>query len=302
MITFSIIIPTYNRADFIQASIESVLLQTYQNFEIIVVDDASTDNTKEVVKNIKSEKIIYIKKNINTERASARNTGTNAASGQYVYFHDSDDILYPNHLEEAAKLIKTKPKTVFFALGYELINQNSIPKHDSFSTKMGKIGTWNGDLNRFLIKGNFLSAKVFLLKSLALQYPFCETRALSGSEDYELWLRLAARHPIDYTNIISSAIILHHDRSVQNEQPAKLIERISLLENNVANDKAAVEAYQKDYSNFLSDNRSYISLHLAMSHHKILAINYLLQSFLKSPLRLLSTKRFYAIVRILVFG
>ncbi len=94
--------PTYNRANLILASIQTAIAQEYPHFEIIVVDDGSTDNTEEVVKAITNPKFRYHKKT-NEERAVARNTGFNLAKGDYVTLLDSDDFLYPTHLEEAAK-------------------------------------------------------------------------------------------------------------------------------------------------------------------------------------------------------
>ena len=285
---FSIIIPTYNRADFLLASINSALQQDYTDFEVIAIDDASTDNTEELVKSIKSDKLTYIKKSVNAERAAARNTGTKAATGEYVYFHDSDDILYPNHLKEAHKLIQANPDVVFFGLGYEIKNDKKV---------INLINKYSGDLNKGLIKGNFLSCKVFLKHEVALNFLFNEERALSGSEDYELWLRLAARFKLHHSNTITSALILHEGRSVQNEDPQKLIKRISILETNTENDAVIFAIYKKYFSDFKSDNLSYISLHLAMSGYKKLSLKYLIRSFIKSPFRIIATKRFYAIIK-----
>src|SRR5690554_3150909 len=97
-ILFSVIIPTYNRASLITKTIESVIDQSYQNFEIIVVDDGSTDNTKEVVKLIMDPRLKYFYVE-NGERGRARNIGTFHAEGKYVTFLDSDDLWYSLGLE-----------------------------------------------------------------------------------------------------------------------------------------------------------------------------------------------------------
>jgi glycosyltransferase involved in cell wall biosynthesis len=96
---FSIIIPTYNRAHSIRKAIESVLKQTFQNFEIIIIDDASTDNTKETIEEIVDQRIIYYRNEINQERCISRNKGIELAQGEYICFLDSDDYHLPNHLQ-----------------------------------------------------------------------------------------------------------------------------------------------------------------------------------------------------------
>ena len=90
-IFFSIVIPTYNRAKFIDKAIASLLNQKYEDFEVIVVDDGSTDNTEEVVKSFNNNKVKYYKKE-NQERGAARNYGAKLAKGEYINFFDSGPI------------------------------------------------------------------------------------------------------------------------------------------------------------------------------------------------------------------
>ena len=112
-ILFSVIIPTYNRADFITKTIHSVLSQTYTNFELIIVDDGSADNTERVIRKVEDPRIKYHKKD-NSERGAARNYGTNKAKGDYITFLDSDDLLYSKYLEEANSFIKKIDLKIFF--------------------------------------------------------------------------------------------------------------------------------------------------------------------------------------------
>src|SRR5882724_11938707 len=92
---FSVVIPTYNRAGLISRTLNSVLCQTYQDFEVIVVDDASTDDTEQILEPlIRTQKIRYIKHDQNYERAKSRNTGMENASGHFLTFLDSDDLMY----------------------------------------------------------------------------------------------------------------------------------------------------------------------------------------------------------------
>lgn len=106
---FSVIIPTYNRKDRVINAIESVLAQSFQDFELIVVDDGSTDSTHEIVEKIEDPRLRYIYQ-VNKGAPVARNTGISAAQGAYVSFLDSDDIFLPNKLERIAEEIQKFPE------------------------------------------------------------------------------------------------------------------------------------------------------------------------------------------------
>jgi len=97
----TVITPTYNRANLLPRAIKSVLDQTYQNFELIIVDDGSTDNTEEVVRTFFDERIKYFKHKKNKGVLGARNTGFKLAKGKYIAFLDDDDELFPEALEIA---------------------------------------------------------------------------------------------------------------------------------------------------------------------------------------------------------
>ena len=111
---FSVIIPTYNRAHSIRKAVDSVLTQSFQDFEIIIVDDASTDHTKEVVAKINDNRIHYILNSTNQERCVSRNIGVSKAKGEYICFLDSDDYHLPDHLEKLHAFIQTKKDKVAF--------------------------------------------------------------------------------------------------------------------------------------------------------------------------------------------
>lgn len=103
---FSIIIPTYNRAHFLDRTISSVINQTYKNWELLIVDDGSTDNTKEVVQeySLSDDRVIYIYQE-NKKVSAARNNGLRIAQGDYLCFLDSDDEYMPHHLQVFADRI-----------------------------------------------------------------------------------------------------------------------------------------------------------------------------------------------------
>jgi glycosyltransferase involved in cell wall biosynthesis len=139
---FSIIIPTYNRAHLIRQAISSVVNQSFTDWELLIVDDGSTDNTKEVVCQFFDDRIHYIYQE-NAERCAARNNGVALAKGAYICFLDSDDYFLPNRLSVLHKTINKidYPKFVFFT-GLKTLSskgENDVPvvlkmEHESTTT------------------------------------------------------------------------------------------------------------------------------------------------------------------------
>lgn len=290
---FSIILPVYNRAAFLKKSIESVLAQTYTHYELIVVDDGSTDEGGEIVQSLihqhPDKKIRYYYKE-NGERGAARNYGAEKAQGEILNFFDSDDVLYPNHLKEANTLLNTHTKALWFHLAYDLKNEQLEP--------LGQGPVFNEAPNRLLISGNLLSCNgVFMEKGLFFKTRFNENRVLAGLEDWELWLRLSAREPLCYSNTVTSSIIQHEDRSVLNKNPEKLIQRVGLLMQLVEQNPALRAFMQKDFIRFKCSCTSYLSLHLAlMKDQKKPALQFLFKSLAMRP-AFVFERRFYAILK-----
>lgn len=109
----SIIVPTFNRATTLEVSLWSVLSQTHSDIEVIVVDDASTDHTNMILSEIKDNRLKIIRLSENSGAPNARNIGIENASGDYIAFHDSDDVWLPNKLQEQIKFLKTGIRAVF---------------------------------------------------------------------------------------------------------------------------------------------------------------------------------------------
>jgi len=108
MPTVSVIVPTYNRADAVQRTVDSVLDQTFEDFEIIVVDDASTDDTPEVVAAYDDPRVTFRRHETNRGGSAARNTGIEAAEGTYIAFLDSDDEWLPRKLERQVRTLEDR--------------------------------------------------------------------------------------------------------------------------------------------------------------------------------------------------
>jgi len=118
----SVIIPTYNRSAMIMRAIKSVIAQNYESIEIIVVDDASTDDTKTVVQAIQDNRIQYILRQERGGAAAARNTGIRSAKGEFIAFLDSDDEYLPRRLSAQVQMFETVDKNIGFVFGnyYEI--------------------------------------------------------------------------------------------------------------------------------------------------------------------------------------
>jgi glycosyltransferase involved in cell wall biosynthesis len=290
---FSVVIPTYNRAHLILKTIESILAQEDGDFEVIVVDDGSRDRTEDVVRSVQDKRVAYYKKE-NAERGAARNYGAARARGRYLNFFDSDDLLHPNHLSAARRFIEQWNEPEIFHLGYEM--------RDAANHLLYRVDNLTGSLNEQLLRGNLLSCNgVFVRRDVALRFPFNEDRELSASEDWELWLRLASRYEIRYSNEVTSVIVNHDERSVLGGGEAAMLKRKDLTLRYLFADEAFVKKYGRHRRIIENEFLSYMALHLALSGERRRAAKYL-----KDSVRLLPSsvfrRRFLAVVKHIIFN
>lgn len=195
----SVIMPAYNAERHIAESIQSVLDQTYKNWELVVVDDGSTDGTAEIVQRFASnEKRVLCIFQQNSGQGKARNTGVDSSSGELIAFLDSDDLWLPEKLERQVQtLLATKADVIYsdVVIFYEP-GAGSGPTEFPIAT--GRIeGSQMFDLlllqNRIPILSAALRKEVFSSNG-----PFEESAPYQGCEDYDLWLKIAARGALFY--------------------------------------------------------------------------------------------------------
>lgn len=214
---FSIVIPTYNRAGFILNTLETVLAQKFHNFEVIVVDNCSTDNTVEILQPlIQSNKIRFIQHDKNYERAKSRNTGMKNAKGEYLTFLDSDDFMYPDNLKDAYEYVQANPEKKVFHNLYELVNEQKEKVYDYHFEKLS-------DPLKQIAEGNFLSCiGVFIHKEVYSTVFWDENPTLTGSEDYDFALRLLANFPdLGRIEKVNNGILEHPQRTINQIQMDK---------------------------------------------------------------------------------
>jgi len=271
---FSIIIPTYNRAHLIPKTLQSVLAQTDGDFECIIVDDGSTDNSQEVVEALGDARFRYFWKE-NAERGAARNYGAQQATGKWLNFVDSDDYLHPHHLEVARKNAEKHSDICLFHLGYDIRVDHKVMLERTY---------YPAQVNDFIMKEWTLSCNgVFVPRELALQHPFEEDRRLAATEDSLLWIRMAARYPIYADNTITSSVIQHEERSMSTTVGEAFAEKTALFPKVLEADDVFMEKRGRFLPHIRSNLMLLTALYLALGKSKKKAFRYLMQALSIHP-------------------
>ena len=199
--TVSVIIPTYNRATSIGASIQSVLDQTWQDFEIIIVDDGSTDNTRQVIEEFKDDRIRYICLEKNGGASHARNIGIGQAGSEFIAFLDSDDEWMPEKLEKQMQVMlqaSDKVGLVYCRMRGSRGNEEPIICPELSLKKEGLAG----NLLRNLVRSNVIGTPAMLVRKKCLEQTGGFDEGLRCLEDWELVLRIAERWEIAFVDDI----------------------------------------------------------------------------------------------------
>jgi glycosyltransferase involved in cell wall biosynthesis len=181
----SIIIPTFNRAHLINETIICAINQTYRNLEIIVVDDGSTDNTKEIINEINDERIHYIYQNHSGLPAKTRNRGIIEANGSYLAFLDSDDLWTPKKLEIQMNHIK-KQNFLLIASNFSYFPRE-FNRYPSFKLHNNKIISFQDLLGKNYINSSSVLFRKDLIKKIGFMD---ESKYLRSGQDYDFWLKV----------------------------------------------------------------------------------------------------------------
>lgn len=204
----SIVIPLYNKEKAIEATLQSVLAQTYTDFEVIVVDDGSKDNSLQVTQSVKDKRLRVIHKE-NGGVSSARNRGIREANGEYIALLDGDDLWAPTFLEEQVALMHDFPKAGMWGVNTAFIRGG---KYYKWNQGMGDgyrgyvenyFGTSHNDL--------FCSSSVMIRKEVFDVAGHFDER-ISASEDLDMWYRIILHYPV----VFYDKVLAYYNRDAEN--------------------------------------------------------------------------------------
>ncbi len=182
----TVIIPTYNRAALIKETVTSVLEQTFSDFEVLIIDDGSTDNTKQIIDEIKDDRIKYFHKN-NGGVSSARNLGLKNAQGQFVCFLDSDDLWPRDFLQSMMTHLRANPE-----YGAAYCMRTRLFDDGSTQPSYQKEFFCSGQVTAKLFEKTFIQTSAICFRKKVLEGLFFD-ESLTNGEDVDVWLKVSTR-------------------------------------------------------------------------------------------------------------
>ena len=217
---FSIIVPTYNRANLIGLTLQSVLKQEFDDFELLVVDDGSRDNTAEVVRSFSDPRLRYYPKE-NAERGAARNYGFARSQGRYVIFLDSDDRFHSEHLATLHRKIEALSQPNFIATKFDFDRDGMMASSGTAALAEG----WYG-LDAF-VSGNALACNICVRRKNPALHLFEEDRQYAAVEDWMFMLENTQNDRVYLVDAVTLTMNDHDQRSMRSDNIA-LVRRLQL--------------------------------------------------------------------------
>ena len=182
----SVVMPVYNGENYLKEAIDSILSQSYQNIELVIVNDGSTDSSKAVIQSYADSRIRLVENERNSGIVFTRNRGLESASGAYIATLDCDDIALPDRLEKQVDFLVKNPDYGMCGSYYYIMNGSGK------QTKKVRPPTSNRDIITYLLVGNcFCNSTMLIRSSLAKELKYRENFDIV--EDYELWHRISKR-------------------------------------------------------------------------------------------------------------
>ena len=195
---FSVVIPLYNKEQSIANTIQSVLNQSFQEFEVVIINDGSTDNSVQVVQGINDQRIRLIHQE-NQGVSAARNKGIEEAKNEWIAFLDGDDLWEVNHLEEIVKMMKAYPQEKVYVTSFKYSDNREFYRHTR-KKPIFKIKDYFKDV----VKENLIWTSIVVIhRDCFINVGMFNTKYIRG-EDIDLWIRLAKNYNIIKTNKITA--------------------------------------------------------------------------------------------------
>lgn len=252
----SVIIPTRNRAQMLKRAINSVLAQTYQDFEVIVVSDGSTDNTDEVVSSYTDPRIIYLKHRKSRGASAARNTGIRASRGKFIAFLDDDDEWVPRKLEVQVPVIEKSPPEIGLVYAWmEYFDESG----DSIDIRSPKI---KGDIFVEMLERQAISGcpTIIMKKKVVNEVGFFDENLPRGN-DGDYWRRVCKHYYVDFVpEVLVKVHTGHRDRISVNSEDS--------LRNHIKAAKLRLSRFEEEFKEY-PDAEAKILLDIAKTYMKL---------------------------------
>lgn len=202
--TISVVLPTHNRANTLRRAIDSVLSQTFEDLELIVIDDASDDHTKQVVDGLTDPRLRYLHHHVNRGAPAARNTGIDAARGTYVAFQDSDDFWQPDKLAKQMAVVESADGTDEIIYCGMLRREGDVDRYIPDRA----VALRDGDILRQLLFANFVGTPTLVVRCSLLRGIGGFNVELGRYQDWDLAIRLAE---IARFRLVDEPLVIAHD-------------------------------------------------------------------------------------------
>jgi glycosyltransferase involved in cell wall biosynthesis len=204
----SVIIPTCNRPGSLPTAIRSVLDQSFSDFELIIIDDASDESVNDIVKACDDDRVRWIRNERRRGAAAARNTGIRKTGGEFVAFLDDDDEWYPEKLDrQVSVLLRSPPEIGAVYTGYNVVN-----RHEG-KIRSQMLPVHKGDLSSQLLRGNCVgSTSCMMLRRKCFETVGMFDENLPAFQDYDLWLRLSRFYQFEFLREPLLSYYMHPDK------------------------------------------------------------------------------------------
>ena len=292
MSKISVVIPVYNKQAYIKDTINSVLTQSFADYELIIIDDGSTDNSVSIIQNFDDSRIKFFSQE-NAGVSAARNRGVALAQSDIIAFLDADDTWYPNHLQEIYSLSQSFPQAGLFATAYRIKHSDKLLKDVVYSFEKNPIELmpfYKNTTVRFL----FYTSNFALRKSvIEREGGFKSIHA----EDSELFLRLGHKYPLAYSNVLTMLYLQNSENSLSAsysiDEESKILDSFTEIEQWDIFLKKYLDAFRYDWAIRYKVSGDFNKYRKMKNDLDFANLNWKQQFLLRSPASLLRLAKYF---------